>query len=119
MPDIDIGVALVATSLRALSAPAAVAESRRVLLACADGDQHTLALEALLAALAERRIDARMLGASVPASALVAAADTLRPAVIVVWSQISGTARPDLLETIAAMADLVVAAGPGWDLVDV
>ena len=44
--------------------------SPRTLLACADEEQHSLPLEALAAALAERGIGARLLGARVPPDAL-------------------------------------------------
>jgi hypothetical protein len=47
-----------------------------VLLACAEGEQHTLGLEALFAALVEHRVDVRLLGTSVPDQVLLTAVGT-------------------------------------------
>lgn len=49
------------------------ADDRPVLLACAEGEQHSLPLYALAAALAECAVSARMLGAALPSVSLVAA----------------------------------------------
>jgi hypothetical protein len=57
-----------------------------VLLACVDGERHTLPPEALRAALAEHGREALFLGASVPESALRHAIDRVRPAAVVLWS---------------------------------
>ena len=92
--------------------------SARVLLACADEEQHSLALEALAAALAEQGIAARLLGARVPPSALRDAVHRAGPDIVVVWSQTSETADPRQLEPLLVArpaVKLVVAAGPGWD----
>ncbi len=89
---------------------------RRVLLACAAGERHSLGLEALHAVLAGHGIPARMLGPSVPASALTAATDRIRPAAVVVWSQVSRTARIGGLRPLTHTAGRVIAAGPGWRL---
>jgi DNA-binding transcriptional MerR regulator len=86
-----------------------------VLLACAEGEQHTLGLEALLAALAEQHIDTRLLGTSVPDQVLLTAVDKLQPTAVVVWAQVADTAAPTLMRTLAARPGLVIAAGPGWD----
>jgi DNA-binding transcriptional MerR regulator len=88
----------------------------RVLLACADGERHSLGLEALHAVLAGHGIAARMLGPSVPARALDAAAKRIRPAVVVVWAQVSRTARIGGLRPLVDTVGRVVAAGPGWRL---
>lgn len=86
-----------------------------VLLAAAPTEQHTLALEALLAALVERGLPTRMLGPSVPVAALRDAAATLRPCAIVVWSQTSETATPSALDAALSHTETVIAAGPGWN----
>ncbi|MGH3826361.1 MAG: MerR family transcriptional regulator [Pseudonocardiaceae bacterium] len=91
-----------------------VSGAGEVLLACVPGEQHTLALEALLAALAEHHTSARMLGPSVPTSALLHAVECMQPAVAVVWAQTSRTARATPLRRLADGAAAVVAAGPGW-----
>jgi DNA-binding transcriptional MerR regulator len=89
---------------------------RRVLLACTDGERHSLGLEALHAVLAGQGIPARMLGPSVPATALVAGARRIRPAAVVVWSQVSRTAHSNDLRRLEPTAGRIIAAGPGWRL---
>ncbi|MFJ8436764.1 sigma-70 family RNA polymerase sigma factor [Kitasatospora sp. NPDC094019] len=97
---------------------------RPVLLAAAPGEQHTLPLEATAAALTERGLPFRMLGAAVPPRALLDAVHRLGPGAVMVWSQDRRTADPGLLRRIGADAwgprgsrarATVVAAGPGWD----
>lgn len=104
----------VATSLRRLPAPPAAAGAWQVLLASSEGEHHTLALEALHAALLERYVDVRMLGPSVPDPALRSAVGSLRPDAVVVWSQVPDTASSALLATLRERTEIVVAAGPGW-----
>ncbi|MFC0005434.1 MerR family transcriptional regulator [Micromonospora siamensis] len=89
----------------------------RILLSCADEEQHTLPLEALGAALAEVGVAYRMLGARVPTPALVDAVDRTGPAAVVVWSHTRATADPGQLAALLAAPRrplLVLAAGPGW-----
>ena len=90
--------------------------NRSVLLACAPDEMHSLVLWAVAAALAERRIGARILGASLPASALASAVQRLGPAVVFVWAQIPDTADPAVLSTIPSFrpAATVLIGGPGW-----
>ena len=90
--------------------------NRAVLLACAPDEMHSLVLWAVAAALAERRIGARILGASLPASALASAVQRIGPAVVFVWAQIPDTADPALLSTLPALrpAASVLIGGPGW-----
>ena len=89
---------------------------RPVLLACAAEEMHSLPLFAVSAALAERRIAARVLGARVPHDALVAAIRRTGPAAVLVWSYVEATGRAQSLATLPVMrpAPLVLAAGPGW-----
>jgi methanogenic corrinoid protein MtbC1 len=89
---------------------------RPVLLACVADELHALPLQAVAAALAERRIAARVLGARVPHEALVTAIRRTGPAVVLLWSH---APRPDLAADLGALpvlrpAPLVLAAGPGW-----
>lgn len=105
----------ITTSLRRRPPGPAVPEARRVLLACATGELHTLALDALFAALDEQQIPARMLGPSVPAPALLHATARIRPTAVFVWAQTVRTASPAVLRGLGRHADAVVAAGPGWD----
>ncbi|MET7288922.1 MerR family transcriptional regulator [Streptomyces sp. NPDC005573] len=94
-----------------------------VILACVPGEQHTLPLEALNAALSEHGIPTRMFGAAVPAEALVAVVRRLGPAAVVLWAQARSTASPPLAQYVAATEwgvrgaraqPLVVLGGPGW-----
>jgi hypothetical protein len=92
-------------------------QSPRVLLAAADEEQHTLALEALAAALAEAGVASRLLGARVPPQALSDAIARTGPAAVVVWSQTPTTGDPEQLRRLLVGAHpplLVGAAGPGW-----
>lgn len=89
----------------------------RVLLACTDEEQHTLPLEAVAAALAERGVGARLLGARVPPPALHAAVQRTGPALVVVWSHAAHTADPAQLRPLLtgpARRPLVAVVGPGW-----
>ncbi|TDB69765.1 MerR family transcriptional regulator [Micromonospora sp. KC723] len=89
----------------------------RILLSCADEEQHTLPLEALAAALAEAGVAYRALGARVPVAALVEAVNRTGPAAAVIWSHTAATADPGQLSTLLAAPRrplLVLAAGPGW-----
>jgi len=91
----------------------------RVLLAAADEEQHTLPLEALAAALAQAGVASRLLGARVPAQALVDAISRTGPAVLVLWSQLPGSADPAQWSHVLTHRHrplLVAAAGPGWRL---
>jgi DNA-binding transcriptional MerR regulator len=105
---------VVTACLRRTTAPDTVPR-RPVLLACSPKDDHALPLDALHAALAERRTPAVMLGAAVPVAALRAAARRLQPAAVVVSCHRSGAARPTLLADLLGHAGTVIAAGPGWD----
>ncbi|MEU8296053.1 MerR family transcriptional regulator [Micromonospora sp. NPDC048909] len=89
----------------------------RILLSCADEEQHTLPLEALAAALAEAGVGYRMLGARVPVPALLEAVNRTGPAAVVLWSHSRATADPAQLDALLAAPRrplLVLAAGPGW-----
>ncbi|MFC0029515.1 MerR family transcriptional regulator [Micromonospora chaiyaphumensis] len=93
------------------------AGTARILLACADEEQHTLPLEALGAALAEAGVGYRMLGARVPVGALLEAVHRTGPAAVVLWSHTPLTADPAQLTAVLAAPRrplLVLAAGPGW-----
>ncbi len=97
------------------SAPSPL-NSRAVLLACAPDELHALALWAVAAALAERRIGSRVLGASLPASALASAVQRLGPGVVFLWAHMPASADPavlDLLPVVRPAATIIV-GGPGW-----
>ncbi|MFV2116113.1 MerR family transcriptional regulator [Micromonospora sp. LOL_025] len=89
----------------------------RIVLTCADEEQHTLPLEALAAALAEAGVGYRMLGARMPLPALLEAVNRTGPAAVVIWSHTRATADPTQLNALLAAPRrplLVLAAGPGW-----
>jgi DNA-binding transcriptional regulator YiaG len=90
--------------------------SRPVLLACADDEQHSLPLYALAAALAERRVGSRMLGARTPPAALAEAVSRIGPAAAFIWSQSPETANPAQLAALPRQRPplRLLVAGPGW-----
>lgn len=102
-----------ATRAREVTSPR---EITGVLLASTDGDDHTLALWAVAAGLAERGICARMLGRRVPYSALGDAMKRTGPAVVFLWSQIPGSAETADLAELPAMrpAPIMMIGGQGW-----
>jgi MerR HTH family regulatory protein len=90
--------------------------ARTVLLACADGEQHSLPLYALAASLAELRVGTTMLGARVPSAALAGAVSRIGPAAAFVWSQMAETGDPVQLAGIPRQRPplRMFLAGPGW-----
>ncbi|MBW0100847.1 MerR family transcriptional regulator [Pseudonocardia sp. KRD-291] len=105
----------ITTSLHRLPAPPpAPPDIGHILLACTAGELHTLALDAVLAGLGEEHLSARTLGPSVPTPALVHAAETVRPAAVLLWSQAPATAHLDTLRVLLPHSSTVIAAGPGW-----
>ncbi|HEY8046974.1 MAG TPA: MerR family transcriptional regulator, partial [Streptosporangiaceae bacterium] len=92
-------------------------EHRAILLASAEGDQHSLPLYALAAALAERGIDSRMLGSDLPYSSLAAAVRRTGPAVVFLWSQVPATGNPVSLPDLSPRRPgaRLILGGPGWD----
>ncbi|MFJ5228520.1 MerR family transcriptional regulator [Kitasatospora sp. NPDC088391] len=115
----------VSAALRAVAvAPAAHRDGPPALLAALPGEQHTLPLEAVAAAMAARGLPYRMLGAAVPPRALVDAVERLGPSAVLLWSQSRETADPRLAHRIGAAEwgpagsrtrPLLIAAGPGWN----
>ncbi|MFB7173601.1 MerR family transcriptional regulator [Streptomyces sp. NPDC056254] len=94
-----------------------------VLLACVPGEQHTLALEALAAGLAELGVPTLMFGPAVPPDALDQAVRRTGPAAVVLWSQARSTANPALARHVADTVwgvrgararPAVLPTGPGW-----
>ncbi|MFD0265692.1 MerR family transcriptional regulator [Streptomyces sp. NPDC127106] len=94
-----------------------------VLLACVPGEQHTLPIEALSAALGERGVPTRMFGAALPSEALHDAVRRTGPRAVVLWAQSRTTADRALARSVAgigwglrgarAHSELLL-AGPGW-----
>jgi methanogenic corrinoid protein MtbC1 len=90
--------------------------TRPVLLAGMAGDQHRLPIVVLSATLAQRGVACRSLGADLPADALLAAIRRTAPIAILLWSQLLGTADPDLLTSLPRTRPgyRTFVAGPGW-----
>ncbi|GAB3886918.1 MerR family transcriptional regulator [Kibdelosporangium lantanae] len=88
-----------------------VSRANPALLACVDGERHTLPLEALHAALAEQGIPARMLGASVPVFALRDAIhrSPTSPPAVVLWAQ-----NDSGVDAYLDIHSRLVLGGPGW-----
>ncbi|MFE0465227.1 MerR family transcriptional regulator [Kitasatospora sp. NPDC058965] len=114
----------VSTVLRAAAVrPGALRPVPPVLLAAMPDEQHTLPLEAVAAGLADRGLPFRMLGAAVPARALLDAVRRTGPGAVMLWSQDRRTAEPTLVRRLAQLGwgphgsrghALVLATGPGW-----
>ncbi|GAB4586531.1 MerR family transcriptional regulator [Nocardia sp. IFM 10818] len=100
------------------AAPPPDAAPAPLVLACTSGETHSLPLEVLRAALAERGLGAHMLGPDVPTAAL---RDTLTrlpvPATVLLWSQQHATALTAALRAGTDAGATVYAGGPGWDAV--
>ncbi len=89
--------------------------TRPVLLAATADELHVLTLHALGAALAERRVQARLLGARVPGSALAVSVRRLSPSVVFLWSQVPATAQVDTADLLGGHPPpALVLGGPGW-----
>ena len=88
-----------------------------VLLACTDGEHHTLSLEALRAALAHHAVPTRTLGAAAPTAALHNALHRAEqpPVALVLWAHTTDTADLGALHSLANTGIILIAAGPGWD----
>ncbi|WP_079191661.1 MerR family transcriptional regulator [Streptomyces sp. CB00455] len=94
-----------------------------LLLACVPGEQHSLPVEALAAALGERGLAVRMFGAALPADALRDAVRRTGPRAVVLWAQSRTTADPALARSVAGIEwgvrgarghSALLLAGPGW-----
>ncbi|MFD6888305.1 MerR family transcriptional regulator [Streptomyces sp. NPDC059957] len=94
-----------------------------VLLTCAPGEQHSLPMEALAAALGERALPVRMFGAALPADALCEAVRRTGPRAVVLWAQSRTTADAALARSVAGIEwgprgarghSALLLAGPGW-----
>ena len=96
----------VAAALHRIPTPRSAAPP--VLLACPEGERHTLPLEALRAALAEHSRAGVFLGGSIPDTALRDAIERTHPAAVVLWR--SHPAPPPR----RIRAPRLVLAGPGW-----
>ncbi|WP_367047960.1 MerR family transcriptional regulator [Streptomyces sp. Je 1-332] len=92
-------------------------------LACVPAENHTLPLEVLAAALAERSLPVRMFGGALPVESLVEAVRRTGPVAVGLWSQSRTTASRPLAQHVASMEwgvrgarrkPVVLLLGPGW-----
>lgn len=90
------------------------ADRRPVLLACTEFELHSLPLEALSAALAERELPVRMLGAVTPGASLARAVRTVRPVAVMLWSHQPETADEEAVKLLREYRVRRLVAGPGW-----
>ena len=91
--------------------------SRPVLLAAVGAELHSLALHALAAALAERRIETHFLGSRTPLEAISATMKRSAPPADFLWAQLQENALPEYFQELPVMrpAPRIVLGGPGWD----
>lgn len=88
----------------------------RVLLTCAEEEQHVLPVFALEAALAQRKIPALVLGQRMPVKALRRAMRARRPAVVFVWASMAQRAGEDSSSDVdPEVLRHVLLGGPGWN----
>ena len=94
--------------------------ARPVLLASIGEELHCLALHALAAALAERRIETHFLGARTPLDAISAMVVRTAPPAVFLWAQLQENADPDYFRELPVVrpAPRIVIGGPGWKLND-
>jgi len=87
-----------------------------VLLAAGKDEMHSLPLWAVAAGLAEHNVSTRMLGDRVAPDVLAHSVHRIGPAVVLVWSQMSGRTDAKELLPLRAFrpAPLVLVGGPGW-----
>jgi hypothetical protein len=91
--------------------------TRPVLLAAVGNELHCLALHALAAALAERRIESLFLGSRTPLAAISGMVTRSAPPAIFLWAQLEENALPEFFHELPAVrpAPRIVLGGPGWD----
>jgi hypothetical protein len=91
--------------------------SRPVLLAAVGAELHSLALHALAAALAERRIETHFLGSLTPLDAISAVMKRSAPPAVFLWAQLPENALPEFFRELPSVrpAPRIVLGGPGWD----
>lgn len=93
--------------------------TRPVLLATAEQEQHGLPLHVLTAALAEHGVASRLLGVRVPRTALAAAVRRSGPAVVFIYAHLK-VQDPEQLDELPRLrpSPLLLLGGPGWNGVD-
>jgi MerR family transcriptional regulator, light-induced transcriptional regulator len=94
---------------------AAGRDAAKVLLTCVVDEQHSLPLQAVAAALAERGLASRVLGAALPPDALASAVRRTGPAAVLVYAAMP--VAPGIRELVlrrSPQAARFLLGGPGW-----
>jgi hypothetical protein len=88
-----------------------------VLLASVGEELHCLALHALAAALAEKRIETFFLGARTPLEAISGMVKRAAPPAVFLWAQLEENSDPKFFNELPVVrpAPRVIVGGPGWD----
>jgi DNA-binding transcriptional MerR regulator len=90
---------------------------RPVLLGCVPDERDSMAMYALAACLAERRVGTQLFGVPLPADVLAVAVRRSAPAAVVLWARRRGVADPKLFARVSRgrQRSRLFACGPGWD----
>jgi len=90
---------------------------RPVLLGCVPEERNSMAMYALAACLAERKLGTQLFGVPLPAEVLAVAVRRSAPAAVVLWAQRGGIADPRLFARVSRgrQRSRLFACGPGWD----
>lgn len=88
-----------------------------VLLAAVGEEMHCLALHALAAALAEKRIETFFLGPRTPLEAISGMVKRAAPPAVFLWAQLTQNCDPKFFTELPAVrpAPRIIVGGPGWD----
>ena len=88
-----------------------------VLLASVGEELHCLALHALAAALAEKKIETFFLGARTPLEAISGMVKRWAPPAVFLWAQLEQNSDPKYFTDLPVVrpAPRVIVGGPGWD----
>jgi DNA-binding transcriptional MerR regulator len=91
--------------------------AKPIVLASIGEELHCLALHALLAALAERNIQAHFFGARTPVDSLVEVVRKIAPPVVFVWAQLPENADYSIATALPAArpSTRLLLGGPGWE----
>lgn len=90
---------------------------RPVLLGSVPEERDGMAMYALAACLAERRVGTQLFGVPLPAEVLAVAVRRSAPSAVVLWAYRSGVADPRLFARVSRgrQRTRMFACGPGWD----
>ena len=91
--------------------------AKPIVLAAIGDELHSLALHALLAALAERNIQAHFFGPRTPVDSLVEVVRKIAPPVVFVWAQLPENADYSIAAALPAIRPptRLLLGGPGWE----